>query len=232
MYTGPPPNNGKLEAARVGRKNSVRWLPYVEEKIIVSHPDEHLHPDEQLRPDDDRDDNSQQSSVESLEEQQPKKHGWLESRLKQFDEEAERFLKSDSLEQGISNVQKSIGSFIGNIKKKNSNDSDEATAMGSFDESSNHTRQKDPSNMKFVMKLRDTTNLFRKEFQQQTSSVGAFQSGRPRHSLEQSKTSLIHSPCSVIGQFVNDVSGGTAGLCGLNDIVLRDDDLTEYTGDV
>jgi len=115
-------------ASELQNPNSVRWRPYVEEKIITdSHPNEHLRPE---------DDDSQRSmspvaeledssSVSSNSEQSSQQdyHGisWFESRIRKFDKEAEKFLSGDKIDQlldeGVVEIKKSIDSIgaIGTI---------------------------------------------------------------------------------------------------------------------
>ncbi|KAL7483840.1 hypothetical protein ACHAW6_009484 [Cyclotella cf. meneghiniana] len=76
--------------------NSVRWNPFVEEKIIHdSHPDEHSH-------------------------RKKSDEGWLQLHLQRLDQEAEMFLNGDfldELDESIASMseslQQSIGSLIG-----------------------------------------------------------------------------------------------------------------------
>lgn len=87
-----------VELRRVTSGNSVRWKPFVEEKIIEDqHPDEHSH---RRRASDD---------------------GWLHSHLQKLDQEAEMFLNGDfldELDESIASMSESLSESIGSFIKR------------------------------------------------------------------------------------------------------------------
>ncbi|KAL7462058.1 hypothetical protein ACHAXS_002457 [Conticribra weissflogii] len=96
------------DIARTTSGNSVRWRPYVEEKIFHDSDDER---------------NLRRPSIQKKEE------GWLESHLRNLDQEAEMFFNGeffDELDESIASFQDSLGSLI---KQSGSIDKDVKTSV-------------------------------------------------------------------------------------------------------
>eukprot|EP00956_Cyclotella_meneghiniana_P035372 scaffold114336_cov76-Cyclotella_meneghiniana.AAC.6 len=92
-----PDRHSTVDLKRVASGNSVKWNPYVEEKIILdSHPDEHSH------------------------HRKKGDGGWLQLHLQRLDHEAEMFLNGDfldELDESITSMSESLSS-IGSLMRK------------------------------------------------------------------------------------------------------------------
>lgn len=98
-----------VDLKRVTSGNSVRWNPFVEEKIIEDqHPDEHSH---RRRASDD---------------------GWLHTHLQKLDQEAEMFLNGDfldELDESIASMSESLSESIGQFMKRGIASSNDVTCQ-------------------------------------------------------------------------------------------------------
>lgn len=209
----PPPN-----ATEARRQNSVRWKPYVEEKVIVSHPDEHSR-------------TSESAGAPTLRKKQEREFGWLESRVRHIDEEAEKFLRGDTLEhfvdESFTTVKQSIGSLIRKKGNRHSTqEADDMTTLGSTDDSEFSASIESKPKKTVVKQRRAQTNLFHQDSQHTVQPQQ-----RQDNVVEKDGSSVMHSPCSVM-QFIGDMTGGAVGVCGLNDLIGRDDELTVYSGNL
>mmetsp|Transcript_21574 Transcript_21574/g.46931 ORF Transcript_21574/g.46931 Transcript_21574/m.46931 type:complete len:384 (+) Transcript_21574:187-1338(+) len=199
------------------RQNSVRWKPYVEEKLIIdSHPDEHSRTSEST------------DKPKRAPHKQEQEYGWLQFHLRNIDKEAEKFLVGDTLEsfvderftsvkeygvQNINCVRANFGSLIDNMGSRDSTQGDSEISAAGDSEVSAAVESKPTKN--FMKKLRAKRNLFRKKTQ---ITVESYQSQKD-DIMDQDKSSVAHSPCSVtmFGQCMEDATVGAVGACGLSD---------------
>mmetsp|Transcript_11938 Transcript_11938/g.22110 ORF Transcript_11938/g.22110 Transcript_11938/m.22110 type:complete len:381 (-) Transcript_11938:121-1263(-) len=199
-------STSRTNASESSSQNSVRWKPYVEEKVIIdSHPDEH----------------SRRAVIIEAPKEQHKEYGWLESHLRGIDKEAEKFLRGDmldSFDEGITSLKKSLESLIGNIGSIDSPlGTDVATAVEpNEDNAVSAVIESEPNKQNqtnFMKKLGAKINLFHEEDQ---ITVDSYQQD---NMTEKEKSSALHSPCSVtmFGRYMEDMTDSTVRACGLSD---------------
>jgi len=201
------------EIKRVTSGNSVRWNPFVEEKIIHdSHPDEHSH-------------------------RKKPEEGWIQMHLQRLDQEADMFLNGDfldELDESIASMSESLQQSIGSLMRKGRGVTNSATSSTSvsknrcYEHSSSSSMTPGPAarvqsitkQNSFLMicekktsksSLRDgkpskVQTQFSEEILDETCDVNK-QNCSP---VNQKMTQLLESPCSVInveqiGVFVSEV---------------------------
>lgn len=174
-----------IDLRRVTSGNSVRWNPFVEEKIIEdADPEEHSH---RRKTSDD---------------------GWLHSHLQKLDAEAELFLNGDFLDElddSIASMSESLSESIGSLMKKGMGGSHPAgggQVHSSNGVQTNLSKAEHPCSLKDRTRPRTPVNV-------QTKFNEEFKVASPAK-----QTPSLTSPCSVMGvhEFVNEVVDGAAEL--------------------
>mmetsp|Transcript_3648 Transcript_3648/g.9269 ORF Transcript_3648/g.9269 Transcript_3648/m.9269 type:complete len:385 (+) Transcript_3648:96-1250(+) len=211
-----PTDNAPIsrEMRRHKRKNSVRWTPYVEEKLISYSP-----PVVQSR----------KKESAGTPKKKTREHGWIESRLRHIDKEAEKFLRGDALEsfvdESFTSVKDSIGSLIGNTGSSDSKRSTDVAAAVEPGEGDFSVDNLTEPATNFLKVLRTKTSLFLND---PHIKVEPYKPEQP--SNEQDEWCVTHSPCSVItfGPYsVEDETASKIHACGLSDsfhgLLGRDD---------
>ena len=186
-----------IELIRVTSGNSVRWNPYVEEKIIEdSHPDEHSH----RKKNDD---------------------GWLHMHLEKLDDEAQMFLNGDfldELDESIASMSESLQDSLGSLMRKGMGSTSRATKSES-DSVSNNTDLSKSSKSNLKKGSMETKGI---TIQPHTMYSGKELNLRTQFSSEipdeqsgpETQKRSLESPCSVMGvsEFVSDVVDETAAF--------------------
>ena len=228
--------------------NNVRWKPYVEEKIIEdSHPDEHSRSSRSLASED-------ESSLSSGEEAPTEidTYGWLQDKVRQFDEEADKFLSGTIIDkvidEGFTGLQQSIGSIMKKTNKNGSKTSTHFQRQGTT-VTNGHSQQYQAQQNQFtgatlvmesvnprMKKQRSREKLQSQMSAQQSATNNSQGNKRPsqsRRDLEQQSrqdSEIDRTPFSVINKYMDHVSAAFCFSGSLNnEYHPRDDELREST---
>jgi curved DNA-binding protein CbpA len=195
-----------LKRVTSGSGNSVRWNPFVEEKIIEdSHPDEHSH------------------------RKKASEDGWLHHHLQRLDQEAEMFLNGDFLDEideSIASMSESLQESIGSLIRKGMASTNKGASNQDYTKS-NGAVQKSPqaANTSSCSKKNRALQTTRGKAQQkpclrngrslavqtQFSEEVADEANGP---MQTKSPMSFESPCSVmsVGEFVSEVMDEAASM--------------------